>query len=189
MTKRKAREGEPGDGTQFVETVSVKDVATQDVEKLLAQIADLREQLKVSEAGRTEAQAAALAAAEAQGALMQREIVEVATGRTVCVQRCKGYKTVGYRDGGRPQIEPVFHMVELPTYYYKIDMPPVGGTDLKLNDTPMYHGQVVEVDIDTLRTLKDMVFRLWKHDADIHGSDENFYRPQQKPSLSMKASR
>jgi hypothetical protein len=57
------------------------------VKKLLEQIADLKEQLQLSEQQRSEAEAAALAAAEAQGALMQREIQEVATGKTVKVKR------------------------------------------------------------------------------------------------------
>jgi len=34
----------------------------------------------------------------------------------------------------------------------------------------------VRCDARTLSTLKDIVYRNWKHDRDIHGTDENFYR-------------
>src|SRR5574340_942318 len=129
------------------------------------------------------------AIAMSQGAFMQRDISEVPTGKTIKVQRAAGYKVVGHRDDGREIIKPVFRTVTIPTYYYKIDMPPCGGTDLKLNGTPYYHGGVYELDLDTLRTVKEMVNRLWKHDAEIHGSDENFYRKQSKPTISARGMR
>jgi len=61
-------------------------------------------------------------------------------------------------------------------YFYKIDLPPVGGEGIRINGTLLYHGQVVRCDARTLSTLKDIVYRNWKHDRDIHGTDENFYR-------------
>lgn len=183
MVKAPQAKGNEG-RDQFVETASIKDMKQADVDKLMAEMADLREKLAVSERARTEVEKAALAAAESQGALMQREIQEVLTGKTVTVRRAKGYKVKGYSDGGREHYEPVWEEVELPTYFYKIDMPPVGGTDLKINGLPYYHGQVVEVDIDVLRSIKEMIYRLWDHDRNIHGSDENFYRTPQNKTLS-----
>lgn len=132
---------------------------------------------------------AAHAIAMSQGAFMQRDVSEVPTGKTIKVQRAAGYKVVGHRDDGREIIKPVFRTVTLPTYFYKIDMPPCGGTDLKINGTPYYHGGVYELDLDTLRTVKEMVNRLWKHDSEIHGSDENFYRKQSKPTISARGMR
>lgn len=153
---------------------------------LRAQIAELEAKLAASEAARGDSEKLALAAAQAQGALMQRDIQEVPTGKTVKVQRLDHYKIVGHHDDGREIIKPVFHAVTLPTFFYKIDMPPCGGNDLKINGTPFYHGAVYELDIDSLRTVKDMVFRTWKHDSEIHGSDENFYRKPQQARLSAR---
>jgi hypothetical protein len=66
-------------------------------------------------------------------------------------------------------------------WFYKIDLPPSGGIEIKLNGIAYYHGEQYKVDTDTLRTLKDIVFRCWKHEGDIHGSNENFYRrPQER---------
>ena len=153
---------------------------------LRAEIAELKAKLAASDAARGDSEKLALAAAQAQGALMQRDIQEVPTGKTVKVQRLDHYKVVGHKDDGREILKPVFHSVTLPTFFYKIDMPPCGGTDLKINGTPFYHGAVYELDVDSLRTVKDMVFRTWKHDSDIHGSDENFYRKPQQARLSAR---
>ena len=66
-------------------------------------------------------------------------------------------------------------------YFYRIDLPPSGGTDLSINGNKFYHGEQYKIDTDILRTLKDAVFRCWKHEGDIHGSNENFYRrPQER---------
>lgn len=177
----------------FAKIVSTKDTGPGDVNKLLAEIADLKKQLALSEQQRSEVEKAALAAAESQGMLMQREIQEVPTGKFVKVKRAvdkdgnPSYKVVGYRDDGRPIIKPVFRDVELPTYFYKIDIPPVGGEGMRINEMALYHGAVYEFDIDTLRTVKEMVFRLWDHDRNIHGSDENVYRKPVHAQFSGKA--
>lgn len=190
MTKK--TEGTPGEGPARLDVASIKDTRPEDVEKLLAQIADLKEKLNISEQARSDAEKAALAAAEAQGMLMQREIQEVATGKTVTVKRAideKGnqkLKVVGYKDDGREILRPVFRDVKLPTYFYKIDMPPVGGMAIMMNGNALYHGTVYELDIDTLRTVKEMVYRLWDHDRSIHGTDENFYRNPRQDKLSMR---
>jgi hypothetical protein len=166
----------------FAEIASTKDTGPGDLKRLMKEIADLKEKLKLSEAARGEVEKAALAAAEAQGMMMQREIQEVATGKTVKVQRAvdeegnPAYKVVAYKDDGREILKPIFRAVERPTFFFKIDLPPVGGEALAINGTQLYHGTVYEFDIDTLRTVKEMVFRLWDHDRNIHGSDENVYR-------------
>jgi hypothetical protein len=168
------------------EIASVKDVPQSTLDKLMAEIEGLKEALAIANTARSDAEKVALAAAESQGALMQREIQEVATGKFIKVKRAKGYKVVGYKDDGRDIIKPEWHEVEIPTFFYKIDMPPVGGVDLKINGISYEHGVVYEFDRDTLASVKEMVFRLWAHDRDIHGTDENFYRKPQAPQLSAR---
>ncbi len=171
----------------YAKVVSTSNVAPDDLAKLQAEVADLQAQLAGEREKRTEAEAAALLAAESQGMLQQRDIREVPTGRTRTVQRAKGYKVVGHKDSGVPIMAPVWHDVELPTFFYKIDLPPCGGTDYKINGVQAYHGSTYELDIDTLRTVKDIIYRCWKHDADIHGSDENAYRPKKANVVSARA--
>lgn len=185
---KKAREAKQAKKKEAIvnRLASIDDVPAENQAALLAQIADLREQLKAAKASRSESDASALATAQAQGMLMQRQIEEVPTGRTVRVPRLKEYKVVGHKDDGRDILKPVFHQVDIPTYFYKIDMPGCGGVDMKINGESYYHGAVYELDIDTLRTVKDAVFRLWKHDAEIHGSDENFYRKPERRQISAR---
>lgn len=169
--------------------VSVKHVSPDDYQKLVNEIGDLKAQLAGEQVKRSEAENSALKMAESQGMLMQREITEVPTGRTKKVRRCNEYKTVGYKDDGREIPKPVWHSIDMPTYFYKIDLPPVGGEAVSINGRKFYHGAVYEFDEDELRSIKDIVFKCWKHDSDIHGSDENFYRKKTQPVINMRASR
>lgn len=185
---RKAPNPETGEAEVKIEVASIAGTSGEDVKKLLAEIEGLKEKLKVSERVRGEAETQALAAAEAQsaGLMMQTSIMEVPTGKKIKVQRLTEYETVGYKDDGRPILKPKFHMEEEPTFFYKIDLPPVGGLGLTINGTALYHGTVYEFDIHSLRTVKDMVHKCWKHEHDIHGSDENLYRKPSNTQMSMK---
>ena len=184
----------PGsDETQHAQIAAIGDSTSPEaVEKLLREVADLRKQLALAEERRSDAEKAALAAAEAQGMLMQREIQEVATGNYVTVLRATkedgspNYKARAWRDDGRPIMEPIWRKVKLPTYFYKIDMPAVGGMAIRLGEAEYYHGVTYEFDRDTLATIKEMVYRLWDHERSIHGSDENFYRPKQAPTFNFR---
>lgn len=175
-----------------VQVASVTGTSPEDVQRLLAQIADLQEKLGIEQAARSDAEKAALAAAESQGMLMQRDIQEVATGKFVKVKRAidengnPAYEVKGYKEDGREILKPVFRLVDLPTYFYKIDLPPVGGTGLVTNGVDLYHGTVYELDLDTLRSVKERVHRLWDHDRNVHGSNENFYRKPQNTMLSAR---
>jgi hypothetical protein len=160
----------------LAEVATLDGAPTDSEARLLAEIDELKAKLGVAESKRGEAETAALASAQAQGALLQGRVEEVPTGKTIKVQRLDKYKEVGYRDDGRPILKPIFKTVEIPTYFYKVDMPPCGGSDLKINGVPFYHGVVYELDLDSLRTVKEMVYRTWDHDRQIHGSDESFYR-------------
>jgi hypothetical protein len=172
--------------TAHVSIADVTDTSPENVAKLLAQVRELQEQLGARDITISDMQAQALERAKAQGMLMQREIEEVDAQETIEVDRIDHYKTVGYHDDGREIRRPKFKKVTLPLYFYKIDLPPCGGSDMKINGFPLYHGSVVKVDIDTLRTIKDMVYRCWKHDLEIHGSDENVYRKPQMATISAR---
>lgn len=111
---------------------------------------------------------------------------EVPTGDTVKVSRAYKYETVGYKDDGRPILKPVYKEVELPTFMYKINLPPVGGKGITLDGEEFYHGQTYVFDIDRLRTVKEIVHRIRDHEATIHGTDENAYRPKMNAVFSGK---
>lgn len=121
-------------------------------------IAELEEQLRKSQTSETKAvELAAHNAAAAQSALLFNSAVsEVAIGRD---------------DKG-----------EL-LYKYKIDLPPSGGLDIKINGMPYYHGETYTFAIDLLRTIKEIVQRTWGHEQSIQGSNENFYRKQLNRSI------
>jgi len=151
----------------------------EEVSRLNAEIERLKKALATAQGETTEAQRAAKEAVEAQAQsnlIMQGEIREVPTGKKVTVQRLKEYKVRGYTDDNRALREPVFHGVELPTYFYKIDLPASGGEGVNIGGQWYYHGQSYEIDIDLLRTLKDIVHRAWVHEATIHGNNENIFR-------------
>jgi len=186
-----AGEAEPSPAVSKVASIDAAPPGA--VEKLLAEINDLKSQLAVEKTARGEAEQAALDAASAQGALLQNEVHEVPTGKTVTVKRVKVgadgaglYKVVGHHDDGRDILRPIFEDKKIPTFFYKIDLPPCGGVDLKINSVSYYHGAVYEFDEDTLRTVKEMVYRCWDHDRNIHGSDENFYRKKSANRLSAR---
>ena len=185
---RKAPDPATGESETKTEVASVTGTSGEDVKKLLSEIEGLREQLAISETKRTAGEKAALAAAESQGAglMMQSNIMEVPTGKFIDIQVLDRYDTVGYKDDGRAILKPIFKREKSPTFFYKIDLPPVGGLGLTVNGMPLYHGTVYEFDIHSLRTVKDMVYRVFKHDADIHGNDENAYRKPENKQISMK---
>jgi hypothetical protein len=72
---------------------------------------------------------------------------------------------------------------------YKIDLPPSGGTDIKVNMVPYYHGETYTFETDLLRTIKEIVQRSWGHEASIQGSNENFYRKEMNRTISGRGGR
>ena len=77
----------------------------------------------------------------------------------------------GKNDDGTPKLKSVEY------WKYTLDLPPSAGEGLKYNGMPLYHGQTICVDIDTLRMVKDMVYRAHMHEASIFGKmNDNAFR-------------
>jgi carboxylesterase type B len=64
-------------------------------------------------------------------------------------------------------------------YWYRIDLAPCGGTEIKINGVPYYHGSTYEFRTDLLRSIKEIVARTWDHENNIMGSNENAYKVAQ----------
>lgn len=149
-----------------------------DLEALRARVKELE--------GKLISQAQANEDAVLRARFVQSDNEEIPTGREVDVPQCTGYDTVGYHDDGRPILKAKWKTVKSPTFMYKIDMPPVGGLDIKINGNSLQHGQVYEFNLHELRLVKDIVYRLRDHEANIHGSNENAYRKPQNAAFSGK---
>ena len=67
---------------------------------------------------------------------------------------------------------------------YKIDLPPSGGTDIKINGVPFFHGETYTFNTNLLQSIKEIVSRTWQHEANISGSNENFYRREMNKTIS-----
>ena len=179
--------------------VDIKAVTSEDVKRILAENERLTRELAESQEKRTEAEQKLVDQATAQ--LGQTDIREVPTKKFVNLRVLdvsydadvvngapRGYKIVGYKDdaGGRPILKPVFKTERVPTFFYKIDLAPNGGDFLSINGIHYYHGTIVELDLHTLRCVKDMVFRGWDHERSISGHNENAYRKERRDSVSSK---
>lgn len=121
-----------------------------------------------------------------RAAFFKNDTEEVPTGKTVAVTRCTGYEIVGYTDEGIPKRRPNWEQVQQETFFYKVDLPPVGGMQIMVNGEALYHGETYELSLDTLRTVKEIAFRIREHEANIHGTDENVYRPKVNAQFSGK---
>jgi hypothetical protein len=145
-----------------------------DVKALQEQIERLQRELDASRDKVTAAEAAAKEAVAAQGlAYLQRDIEEQPTGQTVKMKVPKNA-----RDPDSEKVE-----IDVPTYFYKIDLPPIGGTEIKINGEPYYHGTVYKLDLYLLRSIKEIVARAWGHENNIRGSNENAYRTPSNRTL------
>lgn len=68
-------------------------------------------------------------------------------------------------------------------YWYRIDLAPCGGTEIKINGVPYYHGSTYEFRTDLLRSVKEIVARTWDHENNIMGANENAYKVAQDKIL------
>jgi hypothetical protein len=64
-------------------------------------------------------------------------------------------------------------------WWYRIDLAPCGGTEIKINGMPYYHGSTYKFETDLLRTIKEIVSRTWDHENNIMGANENVYKVAQ----------
>lgn len=139
----------------------------EDVDKLLAEVEKLRKELGEAKVQKTEAQerANALASASPYAGISE----EQPTGKTVTLSIC-------LNPAERKESKLKWKEVEVPTYYYSIDLPTGAGLDLATNGVSYFHGQTYELDEYTLRDLKSRVARCWDHEKSVHGENPNAYR-------------
>lgn len=64
-------------------------------------------------------------------------------------------------------------------YFYRIDLAPCGGIDIRINGQQFVHGTTYEFNVDMLRSVKEIVARTWDHENNIMGSNENAYKVAQ----------
>ncbi len=155
----------------------IGDLSPEEIRDLLADREQLREALKLSqdEAQRLHDESAKASAAGQSMAFQMANIQEV-------FSRQEEREELSGRDG-----TPTGKKKMVDIWWYKIDLPPSGGLNIKLNGQPYEHGQVYEFTTDTLRTVKDIVYRCWAHERSIKGDNENFYRREKQPVLRMNA--
>jgi carboxylesterase type B len=68
-------------------------------------------------------------------------------------------------------------------WWYRIDLAPCGGTEVKINGMPYYHGQTYKFGTDLLRSIKEIVSRTWDHENNIMGNNENIFKQAQNRVL------
>jgi hypothetical protein len=64
-------------------------------------------------------------------------------------------------------------------WWYRIDLAPCGGIDIRLNGAQYVHGETYKFPTDVLRSVKEIVARTWSHEANISGANENSYKHAQ----------
>jgi hypothetical protein len=151
-------------------------------EELLAEVARLEAQLQGEIQLRTEAQEMAALMAEASQ-FTGANVEEQPTGDTVEVEVCLNpYE----RDIKKQK----FKTVNMPTYFYHIQLPAGAGLCLSTNGAEFYHGETYTFDIVTLAEIKSRVAKCWDHEKSIHGDNENAYRrPTNKHFMSPAAAK
>jgi len=127
--------------------------STETPEQLKARIADLEAQLRLSVGARLIAEEeSSRLSAQAQSSMFTTNVTE-------------RFSRVA-EDGSD-------------VYWYRIDLAPCGGTEIRINGVPYYHGSTYEFRTDLLRTVKEIVSRTWDHENNIMGSNENVYKVAQ----------
>ena len=155
-----------------------KTTPPDELEKLRAEVARLEGVLKAERSANEEA--------SLRAAYVTQDNSERPTGKKVKVPKLKGYKHMGFTDEGKPIRHPEWEEVEVPTFFYKVEMPPVGGVSIGINGNALFNGQVYEFTTDELRVVKDIVHRLKAHEASLNGTNENAYRKPTEAQFSGK---
>lgn len=152
-----------------------------EIEELQAQVARLQEALGAETQKRTQAEEMAFAMSQA-GQFFGSTAEEQATGRTITVRTC-------LNPTERTEKKQRWHDLEVPTYFYTIQLPTAAGLCLTTNGVEYYHGQTYEFDGLTLAEMKSRVARCWDHEKSIHGDNENAYRKPTNQLFSNKPQR
>lgn len=155
----------------------VTESKTQTPEEMQAELEELRRQLNLERKARNDAEE--MAAASAAASMFIGGSEEQPTGRSIKVEKC-------VNPWERDERKVKYAEVDIPTYYYAIDLPAGAGISLSTNGVEYYHGQTYEVDYYTLQDLKSRVARCWDHEKSIHGDNENAYRRQSNRHLTIK---
>ncbi len=75
-------------------------------------------------------------------------------------------------------------------FRYMIDLPPSGGMDVKLGNNQFVHGETYDLDLNTLRSVQEVIYRSWMHEAQINGNQEaQWGRKKLNTTMSMKSGR
>ncbi|MHB9838513.1 hypothetical protein Q8F57_027165 [Paraburkholderia terrae] len=151
------REIYAGAGTPGEPMIDRESPEEESIEQLRARIKALEAQNEQLEAAKDIAEEeSARLSAQAQSSLLTTSVVERFAGKAA--------------DGSD-------------LWWYRIDMAPCGGTELKINGKPYLHGESYKFDTDTLRVVKEMVSRTWVHENDINGHAFNPYKRAQNRVL------
>lgn len=145
---------------------------TETFEDLKKQVAELQVSLAAEKEARTQAELVMMEMAEASSAssgIVQVASDEIPTGKTIKMSICSN----PYERDERKQ---KFKQVDVPTFFYNIQLPTGAGTHLMTNGEQFFHGETYEFDEFTLREIKSRVARCWDHEKSIHGNNENAYR-------------
>lgn len=152
----------------------------QTVEELQAQVESLQKKLDVETKARTSAEEMAMSVAQAGQYIGHTE--EQPSGNTVKINKCANPWV-------KDEKEQKWVEIDVPTYFYNIQLPAGAGVSLSTNGVEYYHGQTYEVDMYTLADLKSRVARCWEHEKQIHSDNENAYRKPTNTHLMTAAAR
>ncbi len=129
----------------------------QSPQQLQNRIRELEEQLRKSDAAKAIAEdEAGRLQMQAQAALLTSNVTE---------------RYAGESDDGKAM------------WWYRIDLAPCGGLDIKINGIQYVHGETYKMDTDLLRCVKEIVARTWGHENSINGANENPYKQAQNRIL------
>lgn len=151
----------------------------QELEELQSEVARLQAALLEEQGARSAAEEAARAVAAASP-FVHASVEEQPTGKTIEVEVC-------LNPAARKESDHRYKKVEMPTYFYTVQLPAAAGLSLSTNGVEYYHGQTYEFDPIMLAEIKSRVARCWDHEKSIHGDNENAYRKPLNKSLISAA--
>ena len=147
-------------------------------EEMEQEIRRLQKELGVETTKRNEAEQ--IAVALTQASQFGGESEEQPTGKTVKQNVC-------LNPWERKEDKQKFKEIDVPTYFYTIELPAAAGLSLVTNGVDYFHGKTYEVTPDMLADLKSRVARCWDHEKSIHSDNENAYRKPTHAHVMSKA--